>query len=187
MKRKSKYKSKRKNQKANPCKDSVKNLWYSVSVFWFKLCSRRLTERNAAILSSYNIYYEEGIYPYVVLWACGHRTWSIELYQEKKFWWYIVCDGGYSFFIKKSFFSFFTLTPSQMWLKRPVYRGFSGEGKCEGKCVSPHTLMDKSCICKRYRLRMLRMRLSNILPLIKQVPRTCKIRVIRAISVRKTY
>ena len=36
------------NQKANPCKDSVKNLWYSVSVFWFKLCSRRLTERNAA-------------------------------------------------------------------------------------------------------------------------------------------
>ena len=35
--------------------------------------------------------------------------------------------------IKKSFFSFFTLTPSQMWLKRPVYRGFKGEGKCEGR------------------------------------------------------
>ena len=34
---------------------------------------------------------------------------------------------------KKKLFSFFTLTPSQMWLKRPVYRGFSGEGKCEGK------------------------------------------------------
>ena len=34
---------------------------------------------------------------------------------------------------KKSFFSFFTLTPSQMWLKRPVYRGFKGEGKCEGR------------------------------------------------------
>ena len=33
------------------------NQWYSVSVFWFKLCSRRLTERNAAILSAYNIYY----------------------------------------------------------------------------------------------------------------------------------
>ena len=30
--------------------------WYSVSVFWFKLCSRRLTERNTAILSLYNIY-----------------------------------------------------------------------------------------------------------------------------------
>ena len=35
--------------------------------------------------------------------------------------------------IKKKFFSFFTLTPSQMWLKRPVYRGFKGEGKCEGR------------------------------------------------------
>ena len=30
-------------------------------------------------------------------------------------------------------FSFFTLTPSQIWLKRPVYRGFKGEGKCEGR------------------------------------------------------
>ena len=35
--------------------------------------------------------------------------------------------------IKKSFFSFFTLTPSQMWLKRPVYRGFKCEGRCEGR------------------------------------------------------
>ncbi|WP_297243195.1 hypothetical protein [uncultured Prevotella sp.] len=26
-----------------------------------------------------------------------------------------------------------------MWLKRPVYRGFKGEGKCEGK-LSPLTL-----------------------------------------------
>ena len=40
---------------------------------------------------------------------------------------------------KKKFFLFFTLTPSHMWLKRPVYRGFSGEGKCEGK-LSPLTL-----------------------------------------------
>ena len=23
-----------------------------------------------------------------------------------------------------------------MWLKRPVYRGFRGEGKCEGKCFT---------------------------------------------------
>ena len=38
--------------------------------------------------------------------------------------------------IKKSFFSFFTLTPSQMWLKRPVYRGFKGEGKCEGRAFT---------------------------------------------------
>ena len=44
---KSKSKS-NENQKTNPWKDSV-------SVFWFKLCSRRLTERNAAILSSYII------------------------------------------------------------------------------------------------------------------------------------
>ena len=45
---KSKSKS-NENQKTNPWKDSV-------SVFWFKLCSRRLTERNTAILSLYNIY-----------------------------------------------------------------------------------------------------------------------------------
>ena len=38
--------------------------------------------------------------------------------------------------IKKSFFSFFTLTPSQMWLKRPVYRGFKGEGRCEGRAFA---------------------------------------------------
>ena len=36
---------------------------------------------------------------------------------------------------KKTFF-FFTLTPSQMWLKRPVYRGFKGEGKCEGRAFT---------------------------------------------------
>ena len=30
-------------------------------------------------------------------------------------------------------------------LKRPVYRGFNGEGKCEGKYVNPHALMDKPC------------------------------------------
>ena len=41
--------------------------------------------------------------------------------------------------IKKKVFFFFTLTPSHMRLKRPVYRGFSGEGKCEGK-LSPLTL-----------------------------------------------
>ena len=57
--------------------------------------------------------------------------------------------------IKKSFFSFFTLTPSHMWLKRPVYRGFKGEGKCEGKWFtltqsshlpshSPHTILTLS-------------------------------------------
>ena len=38
--------------------------------------------------------------------------------------------------IKKSFFSFFTLTPSQMWLKRPAYRGFKGEGRCEGRAFT---------------------------------------------------
>ena len=37
---------------------------------------------------------------------------------------------------KKKFFLFFTLTPSQMWLKRPVYRGFKGEGKCEGRAFT---------------------------------------------------
>ena len=43
--------------------------------------------------------------------------------------------------IKKTFFSFFTLTPSQMWLKRPVYRGFSGEGRCFLPSHYPHTLI----------------------------------------------
>ena len=67
------------NQKANPCKDSVKNLWYSVSVFWFKLCSRRLTERKAAILSIYNIYII-GIWIYISLAII--RSVSLRLQNE---------------------------------------------------------------------------------------------------------
>ena len=35
--------------------------------------------------------------------------------------------------LKKNFFSFLALTPSQSGWKPCVYRGFSGEGKCEGK------------------------------------------------------
>ena len=48
---------------------------------------------------------------------------------------YIVCEGRYSFFIKKKFLFRcpHTLT---IRLKRPVYRGFSGEGKCEGVRVN---------------------------------------------------
>ena len=56
-------------------------------------------------------------------------------------WWVLQSVVGIAGIIhrnKKKLFSFFTLTPSQMWLKRPVYRGFSGEGKCEGK-LSPLT------------------------------------------------
>ena len=34
---------------------------------------------------------------------------------------------------KKSFFFFFYPHTLTFRLKRPVYRGFSGEGKCEGK------------------------------------------------------
>ena len=37
---------------------------------------------------------------------------------------------------KKKVFSFFTLTPSQMWLKRPAFRGFKGEGGCEGRAFT---------------------------------------------------
>ena len=40
---------------------------------------------------------------------------------------------------KKSFFFFFYPHTLTFRLKRPVYRGFSGEGKCEGK-LSPLTL-----------------------------------------------
>ena len=50
---------------------------------------------------------------------------------------------------RKKFFSFFTLTPSHMWLKRPVYRSFSGEGKCEGK-LSPLTLASPIRVQKKY-------------------------------------
>ena len=39
---------------------------------------------------------------------------------------------------KKLFFFFYPHTLTFL-LKRPVYRGFSGEGKCEGK-LSPLTL-----------------------------------------------
>ena len=48
---------------------------------------------------------------------------------------YIVCEGRYSFFIKKKFLFRcpHTLT---IRLKCPVYRGFSGEGKCEGVRVN---------------------------------------------------
>ena len=45
--------------------------------------------------------------------------------------WYLVYSSASK--KEKKFFLFFTLTPSHMWLKRPVYRGFRGEGKCEGK------------------------------------------------------
>ena len=37
--------------------------------------------------------------------------------------------------IKKTFFFFYPHTLT-FRLKRPVYRGFSGEGKCEGKCFT---------------------------------------------------
>ena len=50
--------------------------------------------------------------------VCSHLVYSSTSKKEKKF------------------FLFFTLTPSHMWLKRPVYRGFRGEGKCEGKCFT---------------------------------------------------
>ena len=39
---------------------------------------------------------------------------------------------------RKSFFFFYPHTLT-FRLKRPVYRGFRGEGKCEGKCFYPHT------------------------------------------------
>ena len=51
-------------------------------------------------------------------------------------WWVLQDVVGIAGIIhrnKKKFFSFFTLTPSQMWLKRPVYRGFKCEGRCEGR------------------------------------------------------
>ena len=68
-------------------------------------------------------------------------------------------------------------------LKRPVYRGFSGEGKCEGK-LSPLTLALTPSHQNPSKIP-LSCQGTNILPLIEQVPHTCKIRQIRSISVRK--
>ena len=55
-------------------------------------------------------------------------------------WWVLQSVVGIAGIIhrnkKKNFFLFFTLTPSQMWLKRPVYRGFKGEGRCEGRAFT---------------------------------------------------
>ena len=42
--------------------------------------------------------------------------------------------------MKKNFFLFFYPHTLTFRLKRPAYRGFSGEGKCEGK-LSPLTLI----------------------------------------------
>ena len=39
---------------------------------------------------------------------------------------------------KKKFFLFFYPHTLTFRLKRPVYRGFSGEGKCEGKFLPSH-------------------------------------------------
>ena len=56
--------------------------------------------------------------------------------------------------LKKSFFSFFTLTPSHMWLKRPVYRGFKCEGKCEGKCFTLTLPAGKYPACQGFMYRL---------------------------------
>ena len=49
--------------------------------------------------------------------------------------------------IKKTFFFFYPHT-LPIRLKRPVYRGFSGEGKCEGKFLPshPHNPSETPCL-----------------------------------------
>ena len=49
--------------------------------------------------------------------------------------------------IKKTFFFFYPHTLT-IRLKRPVYRGFSGEGKCEGKFLPshPHNPSEMPCL-----------------------------------------
>ena len=49
--------------------------------------------------------------------------------------------------IKKLFFFFYPHTLT-IRLKRPVYRGFSGEGKCEGKFLPshPHNPSEMPCL-----------------------------------------
>ena len=56
---------------------------------------------------------------------------------------------------KKLFFIFYPHTLT-FRLKRPVYRGFSGEGKCEGKCFTltlaliPHYSGRKHSACRGF-------------------------------------
>ena len=49
--------------------------------------------------------------------------------------------------IKKTFFFFYPHTLT-IRLKRPVYQGFSGEGKCEGKFLPshPHNPSEMPCL-----------------------------------------
>ena len=59
---------------------------------------------------------------------------------------------------KKNFFLFFTLTPSQMWLKLPVYRGFKGEGWCEGRAFTltlPSHFRHRKVSCQGFYLQNL--------------------------------
>ena len=59
---------------------------------------------------------------------------------------------------KKKLFSFFTLTPSQMWLKRPAYRGFKGEGWCEGRAFTltlPSHFRHRKVSCQGFYLQNL--------------------------------
>ena len=48
----------------------------------------------------------------------------------------------------KNFFFFFYPHTLTIRLKRPVYRGFSGEGKCEGKFLPshPHNPSEMPCL-----------------------------------------
>ena len=69
----------------------------------------------------------------------------------------IICDGKVSQFTeisnKKKFFFFYPHTLT-IRLKRPVYRGFSGEGKCEGKlspltfALTPKSVLNPICPAK---------------------------------------
>ena len=66
-------------------------------------------------------------------YTCEHR--SIHIENSKL----LILNSNILLKNEKSFFCFFALTPSQSGWKPCVYRGFSGEGKCEGK-LSPLTL-----------------------------------------------
>ena len=100
--------------------------------------SEKSVGKHAFFLLIDRIKGKEGGIHYIIYISGRRGSWGwLDLWVLQVLWVWWVLHGvvGIAGIIhrKKKLFSFFTLTPSQMWLKRPVYRGFKGEGKCEGR------------------------------------------------------
>ena len=72
---------------------------------------------------------------------CTYAALLVHLYRRRE-------TGGSSLHSNKKTFFFFYPHTLTIRLKRPVYRGFSGEGKCEGKFLPshPHNPSEMPCL-----------------------------------------